>query len=95
MNLYVYDVEVAPNFFSAVVIPYKGDESKVFEISERRNDSQEIQQFHKQDLLCLVPTCWRMSYSSIYILSTDYINLSVKILYCLSIGRFDVMNVAF
>lgn len=45
MNLYVYDVEVAPNFFSAVVIPYKGDESKVFEISERRNDSQEIQQF--------------------------------------------------
>ena len=45
MNLYVYDVEVAPNFFSAVVMSYKGDEGKVFEISERRNDSQEIQQF--------------------------------------------------
>ena len=45
MSLYVYDVEVAPNFFSAVVISYKGEDSKVFEISERRNDSQEIQQF--------------------------------------------------
>jgi hypothetical protein len=42
MSLYVYDVEVAPNFFSAVVIPYKGEDSKVFEISERRNDSQQI-----------------------------------------------------
>ena len=45
MSLYVYDVEVAPNFFSAVVIPYKGEDSKVFEISERRNDSQQIQEF--------------------------------------------------
>ena len=45
MSLYVYDVEVAPNFFSAVVISYKGEDSKVFEISERRNDSQQIQEF--------------------------------------------------
>tara|TARA_R110002096_G_scaffold387954_4_gene582159 strand:- start:1958 stop:3766 length:1809 start_codon:yes stop_codon:yes gene_type:complete len=47
--IYVYDVETAPNFFSVVLMDYKGDSGMVFEISKRVDQSKELGEFLKEN----------------------------------------------
>ena len=47
--IYIYDVETAPNFFSVVLMQYKGDDGMVFEISNRVNQSKELDDFLKEN----------------------------------------------
>lgn len=46
--MYVFDVEVYPNFFSVVIKHYHTKEKWVYEISERRNDVDKIREFFNQ-----------------------------------------------
>lgn len=45
MKLYVFDCETAPNFFSVVVMEYRGDKGFTFEISNRVNHQKELADF--------------------------------------------------
>lgn len=50
MKRYVYDVEVAPNFFSVAIMNYDTKEQILYEISERKNDIEEIYKFFTQPM---------------------------------------------
>lgn len=45
MNRAVGDIEVYPNFFCATFVDYDGEGKRVFEISERKNDLDDLVQF--------------------------------------------------
>lgn len=47
MKRYVYDIEVFPNYFIAAFCDYDTDERKLFEISDWKNDSEELIKFLK------------------------------------------------
>ena len=45
---YIYDLETYPNCFTAAIGSVDGQESWVFEISDRRNDEKHLRQFLKK-----------------------------------------------
>lgn len=51
---FVYDIEVFPNFFSDAVINANTGNIKVFEISSRRNDIQQIIQLYSHKNIIFV-----------------------------------------
>lgn len=48
MQIWVHDIEVAPNFFCEVLLNYRTEEVIVFEVSQRKNQLQELKNFYKE-----------------------------------------------
>lgn len=53
MNVWVYDIEVYPNMFLLVFYNTKTFEKKIFEISSRKNDEEELRTFLKTKPACI------------------------------------------